>query len=290
MRKNRASSTAKMVALWRALANDGYTTVPGFSDAFAASMLSGWFQALYRLTQKRMGRMGPRERGRVIARYEPVTMRVATIDAELLEAAARGVRQVVVLGAGFDTRAHRFPELAGAKVFEVDHPATQAEKRARSATLPAPHAQLIWTPVDFEHDSLLERLAHAGHDAHAPTVWIWEGVVMYLADPAVKSTLGFIRGGSAAGSLLILHYHEPSLSFSTRALRGLALRWLGEPQIGVRPRESMRLLVESAGFVVTEDLGIAEQAAKVGGQAPDNDLARVSRVMVARLDGARAGR
>jgi O-methyltransferase involved in polyketide biosynthesis len=113
---------------------------------------------------------------------------------------------------------------------------------------------------------------------------------MYLADPAVKSTLGFIRGRSAAGSLLILHYHEPSLSFSSRALRGHALRWLGEPQIGVRSRESMRLLVESAGFLVTEDLGIAEQAAKVRGQAPDNDLARVSRVMVARLDGARAGR
>jgi O-methyltransferase involved in polyketide biosynthesis len=106
---------------------------------------------------------------------------------------------------------------------------------------------------------------------------------MYLADDAVRGTLTAVRARSAPGSVLILHYHEPSIGASARALRGLLMRAIGEPQIGVRSRAAMRALVEDAGFVVQEDLDTAEQAERVHARAPDNDLARVSRILIARV-------
>jgi methyltransferase (TIGR00027 family) len=284
MRKNRASSTAKLVALWRALAHDGHTFVPNFSDAQAAPLLTGAFRLSYELARKQLARMPADKRTQVIERFEPVIVRVATIDAELLDAIQNGIRQVVILGAGFDTRAHRFSELSGIKVYEVDHPATQAEKRARMASLPEPKAQVIYTAVDFERDSLSERLAVSGHDGSAPTVWIWEGVVMYLADPAVNATLSAVRALSRPNSRLILQYHEPSTGKRLRLVRNVLLGFAGEPQIGVRTRAHMQSLVQAAGFRVREDLGNAEQAAKVGGRAltlEGNDLARISRILVA---------
>ncbi len=284
MRKNRASTTAKMVALWRALADGGATTVPGFRDPYAADMLGGGFGLALAVLRRRFNRTTPAGGARVAPPYDPIPIRVAVIDAELVEAVKQGCRQVVILGAGFDTRAYRLEALAGLKVFEVDHPATQADKRERARALPRALAEVVWTAVDFERDSLAERLAAAGHDAAAPTVWVWEGVVMYLADEAVSATLDAVRARSAAGSVLVLHYHEPSDTGLRRGLRGLLMSSLGEPQIGTRSRVAMRGLVERAGLVVAKDLGIAEQASQVGAAAPDNDLARISRILIARTD------
>jgi len=282
MRANRASNTAKMVALWRALADGGATSVPNFRDRFAADMLTGGWRLALRVFRKRFARMSAAERMRAARPFDPIAMRVGVIDAELIDAVAHGCTQVVILGAGFDTRAYRLDALAGARVFEVDHPATQAEKRERVRSLPSPKAQLIWTPVDFERDSLAERLAAAGHDPAARTAWVWEGVVMYLADDAVRATLDAIRARSAGGSVLILHYHEPSTTRLGRGVRSLLLSFVGEPQIGTRWRAAMRALTEGAGFTVAADLGITDQAAKLGAVAPDNDLARISRILVAR--------
>lgn len=283
MRSNRASTTAKLVALWRALADSGATSVPGFRDPFAAEMLGGGFGVALTLMRRRLDRMTPAERSRIARRYDTIPIRVAVIDAALVEAIEHGCRQVVLLGAGFDTRAHRLDALTGLKVFEVDHPATQADKRERVRALPRAKAEVVWTAVDFERDSLAERLAAAGHDAATPTVWVWEGVVMYLADAAVSSTLAAVRARSAAGSTLVLHYHEPSATRLSRGVRALLLSSLGEPQIGTRSRAAMRELVERAGFSVARDLGIAEQASEVGAAAPDNDLGRVSRILVAHV-------
>jgi methyltransferase (TIGR00027 family) len=281
MRRNRASSTAKVVAMWRALADTGATTVPGFRDPFAAELLSGGFRLMLAQSQRRLQRLPAAGRALTIQRFDPIPIRVAVIDAELLAAVKRGCRQVVMLGAGLDTRAWRFDELAGTTVYEVDHPATQELKRHRATMLPAPKARIVWTPVDFERDSLTARLASAGHDASAPTVWIWEGVVMYLPDVAVTSTLNAVRSRSAAGTVLLLHYHEPSGTSLARTVRGFVFSWIGEPQVGLRRSAEMRGLVERAGFQVQADLGIAEQAARVGAVAPENDLARVSRILVA---------
>ncbi|HEX4459938.1 MAG TPA: class I SAM-dependent methyltransferase [Polyangia bacterium] len=272
-----------MVALWRALAEEGVTSVRDFRDPFAARLLDGRFAIALRYMRAWVARRGEPARARMAANIDTIPIRVAAIDAALVAAIAAGCKQVVILGAGLDTRAWRLPAVTGLPLFEVDHPATQAEKRERSRALPPPLARIAWTAVDFQQQSLAARLADVGHAAETPTAWVWEGVVMYLADDAVRSTLTAVRARSAPGSVLILHYHEPSLGTSARALRGMVMRAIGEPQIGVRSRATMRALVEDAGFVVQEDLDTAAQAERVHARAPDNDLARVSRILIARV-------
>lgn len=107
------------------------------------------------------------------------------------------VRQVVVLGAGLDTWAYRNP-FGGTlrdrpRVFEVDHPATQAWKRQRlaDASIAIP-GSLTFAPVDFEKDTLAGGLAAAGFDREQPAFLTWLGVVPYLTEEAVWSTLDFI--------------------------------------------------------------------------------------------------
>jgi len=106
-----------------------------------------------------------------------------------------GVRQVVILGAGYDTRAARLP-YSGVRYFEVDHPETQAAKRARLATLPGyPVDAATYAPCDFEREDPVERLVAAGLSAREPTLVIWEGVVPYLTEDAVRATAtSLVRG------------------------------------------------------------------------------------------------
>lgn len=113
---------------------------------------------------------------------------------DLDRAVARGVTQYVLLGAGLDTFAFRQPPFAGRlRIFEVDHPATQAWKRERLAAVGlADPSNMVWVPVDFEHDALDERLTAAGFDLTRPAVFSWLGVVYYLTWPAIELVLRFV--------------------------------------------------------------------------------------------------
>ena len=135
-----------------------------------------------------------------------VLIRARFNDDRVLAAADRGVRQLVILGAGFDTFALRFPNL-GIQVFEVDLPASGALKRERmaAADIPVPD-HLHFVDVDFERDRLDERLLAAGFDRQAPAVFSWMGVTYYLAPEAVTGTLVQVSGLSARGSELTLDY------------------------------------------------------------------------------------
>lgn len=107
-----------------------------------------------------------------------------------------GLGQVVLLGAGFDTRAARLAR-SGVRFFEVDHPATQAEKRARLAEIPGyPALAASHVPCDFESgQDFIAQLVGAGFDAAAPAVILWEGVTPYLSEPAVRATARRVAGG-----------------------------------------------------------------------------------------------
>lgn len=125
-----------------------------------------------------------------------LALRVACLDRLVGVATDRlGVRQVVVLGAGYDTRAARLPK-AGVRYFEVDHPDTQAEKRARLRALPGyPVDAATYAPCDFEREDPIERLRAAGLSTTVPTLVVWEGVVPYLTEAAVRATAtGLARG------------------------------------------------------------------------------------------------
>jgi len=268
-----------MVAFWRSLADGGATTVPGFSDPAARKLLDGpiWTRMLARAEASAKKSAGDRTKG-FVPWIDSLVMRVAFIDALLREAQPR---QVVILGAGLDTRAWRLEALRGARVFEVDHPATQAYKRERAPRLGVPMAEVRYVAIDFVRDELEAKLRASGYEVDVPTVWVWEGVIMYLDDDALRKTLGAIHRLSAPGSRLLAHYHEPEPTRRGGHLRKLVFSALGEPQIGLRSAQTMASELTRAGFTIVEDAGLDEQAARVGAVPPSNAPLRVSRIAVA---------
>lgn len=176
-----------------------------------------------------------------------------------------GGRQVVLLGAGFDCRALRLPELADAKVFEVDHPATQGHKLAtlEKIGVTSPAQYVTW---DFETrplDELPEALADAGHDPSVPTLTIWEGVTMYLTEAAIDASIRAISDYSAPGSQLAMTYFAKSRlkkpSLATRVVQAAVAR-LGEPWTwGWQPEELPGYLADR-GWKLARDIVTAEAA------------------------------
>ena len=121
-------------------------------------------------------------------------IRTRFFDEALERAIGRGVTQVVILGAGFDSHAYRCQALlARARVFEVDRAPTQAIKKQRvAAAVGRVPDNLTYVPIDFEHENLSEVLTRFGYVATEPTFFILEGVTMYLPEEAVRETLGFV--------------------------------------------------------------------------------------------------
>jgi len=255
VKAERPSRTAHFVALGRAFADAGLSHVPNFRDPTARVFLNEKGKRSLAKTGA-AARNGKRAFGLEAARVmaDMIALRTAAIDSAVREAVAAGARQVVILGAGYDGRAWRLPELAGVNVFEVDHPATQGSKRQRAGELPPPTGIVTFVSIDFERDSLDTVLDRAGHDRSSPTCWIWEGVVMYLTREAMRGTLAGIAGRSAPGSTLILNYHTAHRRLFAR----IVFRLIGEPQISAWTREEMAADLGSVGFVVVEDSGMLD--------------------------------
>jgi methyltransferase (TIGR00027 family) len=134
-------------------------------------------------------------------------VRTRAIDDAVSEALVEGCSQIVLLGAGYDTRAYRLPEAADVETFEVDHPVTQAAKRAAlEGALATPWRHVHLVPVDFEHDSLAKALDDAGLKRRERTCVVWEGVFSYLTIEAIDATLRWVAKACAPGSRLILTY------------------------------------------------------------------------------------
>jgi len=140
-----------------------------------------------------------------------VCMRSRVVEEELAIARQRGVKQLVVLGAGLDSTAYRRTDLTeGLQVFEVDHPSTQAWKQERleASNIPIP-ANVKFVGFDFETQTLADALKMGGIRSDLPTFFTWLGVHMYLTDEAVKSTLG-VLGKYPKGSEIVMDFISPS--------------------------------------------------------------------------------
>jgi methyltransferase (TIGR00027 family) len=140
--------------------------------------------------------------------YEYTLARTRVMDAEFLDALETGFKQIVLLGAGFDTRALRFADRNhGTKVIELDVPGTQQPKikilRRKNLKLPQ---ELVFASIDFDKEDICEVLAKAGYQPGQKSLFLWEGVTMYLSAPAVDSTLEFIRSSAAPGSRVVFDY------------------------------------------------------------------------------------
>lgn len=132
-----------------------------------------------------------------------LALRVAYLDRLVGIAVDRlGARQIVILGAGYDTRAARLPR-AGVRFFEVDHPATQAAKLERLAALDGyPIDAARYVTCNFETDDPVACLAAAGFDVREPALVLWEGVVSYLTEDAVRTTATRLATGVDPRSLI----------------------------------------------------------------------------------------
>ncbi len=134
--------------------------------------------------------------------------RTRYIDDYLKVRIEEGIEQMVILGAGYDSRAYRFDKLKGkVAVFEVDFPATQRVKMEKVkrifGSLPD---NVVYVPVDFDEKKLGAGLFESGYDVNLKTLFIWEGVTPYLTAEAVDETLAFVAQNSGEGSSIIFDY------------------------------------------------------------------------------------
>ncbi len=250
------------MCLARALANG---TVKGFSDPTALALLPADERA--KAERFRAGQPRSDERGSyqfALRRADMMAVRTLFIDEVVREAMPP---QVVILGAGFDGRAWRLPELRDTVVFEVDHPDTQREKRERVGSLTQAAREVRFVPVDFTRDDLARCLTEAGHDSARPTLWIWEGVVMYLSEAEVEASLRTIRARSAPSSRLVIAYIAPG-GILVRVV-GLVLRRIGEPIRSTYRRDTMATLLSHHGFDVLRDESVPEAAPRLASSAAE---------------------
>jgi methyltransferase (TIGR00027 family) len=187
--------------------------------------------------------------------------RTRFIDETLCEAQRAGIKQLVILGAGLDSRAYRLRDDA-VQVFEVDHPATQAWKQSR-VMRSCPVKQVIFVPFDFETQELTEIMSSSGFQTEVVSIFIWEGVTQYINAEAVDRTFAYLADASTTDSLLVFTYiHKGILDGSVQlpgAKEFLAeLESQGEPWVfGIDPAELSGFLAER-GFTLLEDVGAHE--------------------------------
>jgi len=134
--------------------------------------------------------------------------RTRYIDDRVAASIDENMTQLVIMGAGYDTRAHRIPEVRQKmKVFEIDHPDTQRVKIKKTDKLFGEKSDHItYVPVDFERQTIRDRLLECGYDLSQKTLFIWEGVTMYISPDAVEETLSFVATQPAKGSGIIFNY------------------------------------------------------------------------------------
>lgn len=149
----------------------------------------------------------------VVSTVRMMLVRTRFIDEALERAIAGGASHVVMLGAGLDSHAYRCLQLlAGARVFEVDRPATQALKQQRvREALGGPPPNLTYVPIDIQHDDLAEVLRLHGHDRSQQTFFIMEGVTMYVPEDGVRATLRYVAGHPAGSSIVFDFMYRPMI-------------------------------------------------------------------------------
>ncbi len=208
MRKNQTSMTALGIAVLRAVESEKPKAERICYDPYARRFVPGWF---YHMTRLFILTGYAEMRGRGVIGF--LAARERYIDDYLIRQMALGFDQLVILGAGYDSRAYRFPALQGnTRVFEVDHPATQTLtlERVRRIFGRLPR-HVAYVGIDFNREKLEDCLAAHGYDPRAKTIFIWQGVTYYLDAASVDSTLDFIARRSGPSSSVIFDYIDEAL-------------------------------------------------------------------------------
>jgi methyltransferase (TIGR00027 family) len=247
VRPTEPSLTARGVALARSrLQRPAASTGDPEGDVALARSLADDAEQLRSLGERQAGRFG-----RTLAFIEARTI---FFDDAVLRAIERGLTQIVILGAGYDGRALRF-RTPGVRFFEVDHPATQADKRDRLARLHVVTNGISFIAADFTEPGLDERLAEAGQELHEPTQFLLEGVLRYLPELAIRDLLGTARRRAAPRSELAVSIatrlpSEDHGALATRLAAEQRLADAGEAVVTVPPRNVALGWLGDAGWAI----------------------------------------
>ena len=260
-----ASRTALLVAAIRA-SHLRWNHPPIFTDDYALQMTTPFWRLV--ATNRLLNRLIVH---RLLRVFRPIhtenILRIRYAEDRLQEAVAAGAAQYVILGAGLDTFSLRQGELAERlRIYEVDHPASQAMKRQRliaiNGSVPA---NLVLVPVDFETDRLDEQLTGAGFDTGTPAFFSWLGTTYYLTREAIRDTLERIAAVAATGSRIVLDYKYPRrlvpeqwLQFADKVDQFVAKR--GEPMLSTFAPEELTAELERDGFTELDTVTPEEQA------------------------------
>ncbi len=196
--------------------------------------------------------------------YNSIIARVRFIDDYTQECINNNIQQIVLLGAGYDTRAYRLSKNDDAIQFiEVDHPATQKQKKEKLISifgkLPT---HVTFVPIDFSKESF-ERLLESEFNPKLKTLFIWEGVSMYLTKQDVDKTLTFIKNHSGIGSSVIFDYFSSSVPDGTcKLIEAKRIKWAvektGEPFKFGMGKEEMAYFLNDKGFQILKNIGSKE--------------------------------
>ena len=266
---NKASITALMSAFGRAFHTENEDH-PVFADHLAKELMTaeeytavqGYILGGAQFFEPEIGSAAwePKELVRKIVNTHiaPSPLcRSAYTEKSLQAAALTGTKQYVILGAGLDTFAFRETEfLSKHRVFEVDHPMTQADKRERIAragwTVPD---NLTFVPVDFAKDSLTERLTAAGFDPSVKSFFSWLGVTYYISAEAIDTMLSALSSLCAGGSSLVFDYPDENF-FDAPEKRVqntiMMAKAGGEPMQSAFSYSELEKLLETHGFLIYE--------------------------------------
>jgi methyltransferase (TIGR00027 family) len=193
-----------------------------------------------------------------------VVVRSRHFDDVITLAAKTGLLQLVILGAGYDTRAYRIKEFEGrVRVFELDHPDTlEIKKEKISEIFGGLPEDVVYVPVDLETQEWGRRLLEAGYSPEKKTLFVMEGVIMYLSPPAIDAILSFVVNNSGKNSAVLFDYPAETVDTdsSSREMRedlGRHTSRQGEPILFSMPKEGMVAFLRARGFsrlrVVTGD-------------------------------------
>jgi methyltransferase (TIGR00027 family) len=268
------SRTAEYMAFFRAIESVRASDRRLFVDSFASRFIRPSLRAAVWLSRRPIlaalvnwyaDRRLPGARTSAIARTR-------LIDDALGGTSRENIRQIAILGAGFDCRAYRLSGLKNTLVFEVDHPATLATKLARlRGVLPKIPDTVRFVGIDFNHQALPAVLTQAGFQSSQPAVFLWEGVTNYLTPEAVDSVLRYVASCSPGTQIVFTYVHSGVLDGSAhfegaaRVLQDVAR--LNEPwTFGILPHQLAEFLT-GRGLCLDRDLSARDYRSRYFGAA-----------------------
>lgn len=205
MAKQTVSRTALGVAICRLIEQCQLEKTRLFYDPVAKELVGGPIRFLMQFANMRNFSVKQTD---AVAKgiYGVQICRTCYIDDVVQAAISQGIKQLVILGAGYDTRPYRLPEMENVKVFEVDLPTVQDDKKKKlQKYLGRLPDYVSFIPIDFDTQTLEAVFSGTAFNSAKPAIFIWEGVTQYISEEAVRQTLAFV-GKSAPGSIVVFTY------------------------------------------------------------------------------------